>query len=213
VSAAITAVLLVVIVVGVAAGIERGPGGVRELSLIATLGAAAGAGRVLFAAIPSVTPVTVICLAAGAALGARAGAAIGALAALISNTFLGHGPWTPPQMALWAAVGASGALLGPIVRTTPGLVAVACAWGIAFGWAMNLWFIATFGPEVSLDAFLLASARSVPFDLAGAIGNAVIALAIGPALTRMLARYAARIRVDAGRSPPARAAPEAAPLP
>jgi energy-coupling factor transport system substrate-specific component len=213
VSSTLTALLLLALIAAVALGVERGRGGIRELSLIATLGAAAAAGRVLFAPIPSVTPVTVICLAAGAALGARAGAAIGALAALISNTFLGHGPWTLPQMALWAAVGASGALLGPIVRSTPGLIVVAAAWGVAFGWAMNLWFIATFGPEVSLDAFLVASARSVPFEVAGAVGNAVIALAIGPALTRMLARYAARIRVDAGPSPPARPATEAAPLP
>jgi energy-coupling factor transport system substrate-specific component len=212
-TATIAAALLLITIGVVAIGIERGGGGVRELSLIATLGAAAGAGRVLFAPIPSVTPVTVICLAAGAALGARAGAAIGALAALISNTFLGHGPWTPPQMALWAAVGASGALLGPIVRSTPGLIAVAAAWGIAFGWAMNLWFIATFGPELSVDAFFLASARSVPFDVAGAVGNAVIAIAIGPALTRMLARYAARIRTDAGPDPPPHPAAGVAPLP
>ena len=39
-------------------------------SLVATLGAAAAAGRVLFAAIPGVQPVTVICVASGAALGA-----------------------------------------------------------------------------------------------------------------------------------------------
>ncbi|MDH3227286.1 MAG: ECF transporter S component [Thermoleophilia bacterium] len=189
--AAMGAILLVV---GVS--VERGKG-VKELALIASLGAVAAAGRVLFVAIPSVSPVTVMCLVTGATLGARAGAAVGALAALISNTLLGHGPWTPAQMALWAVVGVSGALLRPAATRVYGLVVLGAAWGFAFGWGMNLWFLATFGPEVSPEAFLLTAARSLPFDVAGAAGNAVLALVIGPALVRMLSRVAGRIRVRA----------------
>ena len=77
--------------------------------LVATLAAVAAAGRVLFAAVPGVQPVTVIVVAAGAALGARAGFATGALAALASNFFLGQGPWTPWQMLGWGACGLAGA--------------------------------------------------------------------------------------------------------
>ena len=51
---------------------ERGPGGPKMIALTATLGAATAAGRVLFVAVPSVKPVTTMCLVAGAALGARA---------------------------------------------------------------------------------------------------------------------------------------------
>lgn len=98
---------LALLLVGWAAW-ERGPGGPKMVALTATLGAATAAGRVLFAAVPSVKPVTTMCLVAGAALGARAGMAVGALAALISNAFLGQGPWTPAQMLMWGAVGASG---------------------------------------------------------------------------------------------------------
>jgi energy-coupling factor transport system substrate-specific component len=174
---------------------ERGPGGPRMVALTATLGAATAAGRVLFAPIPSVKPVTTMCLVAGAALGARAGMAVGALAALISNAFLGQGPWTPAQMVLWGAVGASGALLRPTTRTRLGLAAVAGAWGLLFGWAMNVWFLATFGPEVSWAAFLTASVASAWFDIAAVVGNVIFALIIGPALFRLLSRYAARVRV------------------
>ena len=78
--------------------------------------AAAAAGRVLFAAVPGVQPVTVIVVAAGAALGARAGVAVGMLAAFTSNFFLGQGLWTPWQMLGWGACGAVGALAGPLVR-------------------------------------------------------------------------------------------------
>jgi energy-coupling factor transport system substrate-specific component len=190
--ATLAAVGAILFVVG--AWLERGRG-VKELAVIGSLGAVAAAGRVLFVAIPSVSPVTVICLATGATLGARAGAAVGALAALISNTFLGHGPWTPAQMALWAAVGVSGAALRPVATRVYGLVLLGILWGFAFGWGMNLWFLATFGPEVSPEAFVLMAARSAPFDVAGAIGNAVLAVIVGPPLIRMLRRASGRIRV------------------
>lgn len=195
-SPGVVAMLVALAVTGasLAAG-ERGGGGTRRLAVVATIGAAAGAGRILFAPIPSVQPVTVICLVAGATLGLRAGLMVGPIAVLVSNGFLGHGPWTPAQMALWALVGASGALLGAAARRRTVLAAAGALWGVAFGWAMNAWFLAVFGPELNLPAMVLSSARSLPFDLAHAIGNVVIALAIGPALYRLLARYAARTRV------------------
>ena len=90
--------------------------------------------------------------------------------------------------------------------------------GIAFGWAMNAWFLASFGPELSWASMILASGRSLPFDLAHATGNALLALIAGPALLRLLGRYAMRVRtevvtatdpgpVPGGTSPPLRPAP------
>ena len=98
------------LIVAGAAWLELGPVSAKEIALVATLGGLAAAGRVLFAAIPGVQPVTVICVAAGAALGVRAGFAVGALAAFASNVFLGQGPWTPWQMLAWGGCGAAGAL-------------------------------------------------------------------------------------------------------
>ena len=89
--------LLLVAIALVALGVawlESGTDSAKEIALIATLGGAAAAGRVLFAAIPGVQPVTVIAVCAGAALGARAGIAVGGVAALVSNFFLGQGVWT-----------------------------------------------------------------------------------------------------------------------
>jgi hypothetical protein len=57
---------------------ERTRGGARELGLVAVLVAAATAGRIAFAAIPSAQPVTAIAIVTGVALGPRAGAAVGA---------------------------------------------------------------------------------------------------------------------------------------
>ncbi|HWH14021.1 MAG TPA: hypothetical protein VNT51_04695 [Miltoncostaeaceae bacterium] len=201
-SGALLTVTATLVVIALAmTGLERSRGGARELALVAALGAVAAAGRVLTAPVPSVQPVTLICLVAGAALGLRAGVAVGPIAALVSNGFLGHGPWTPAQMALWGLVGVTGAALGALARRPWVLAAAGAAWGVLFGWAMNLWEIAAFGPGVSWAAWIAASARSVPFEVAGAAGNALFALLAGPALLRMLLRYAERCRTELVAAP------------
>jgi energy-coupling factor transport system substrate-specific component len=205
-SLAVLLVLVVALALGVVA-LERGGDGAKEVALVATLGAVAAAGRVLFSPLPGVQPVTVTCIVAGAALGPRAGLAVGPIAGLISNSFLGQGPWTPPQMALWAAAGLSGALLRPLCRRAVGLALVAGVWGLLFSWAMNVWFLASFGPELSWASFVLATGRSVPFDVAHAVGNVVFALAVGPALLRLLGRYALRVRTEVVMGPPGSPAP------
>ena len=111
--------------------LERGPAGAKELALVATLGAAAAAGRVLFAPIPSVKPVTMICVVTGATLGARAGLAVGADRRPGVERFLGQGPWTPPQMLLWAARRGHRGAAAPGRPAPWGLVALVFAWGFA----------------------------------------------------------------------------------
>jgi len=197
----IVGLVLGILAVGLAAT-ERGRPDPRRLAVVAALAAAAAAGRILFAAVPSVKPVTVIAVAAGVVFGARSGFAVGALAPLLSNLALGHGPWTPAQMALWGLAGASGAALAAICRHRIGLAAVTFAWGWLFGWAMNLWDLATFGPEVSVEAFLAHAARSVSFGAAHAVGNVFFALAAGPALIRLLTRYRDRIMTTIEWDPP-----------
>ena len=194
-AALVVTIVLIALALGLVA-IERGRGGVKELALVAALGAAAAAGRVLFAAIPSVKPVSVIVLVAGATLGARAGFATGAIAALASNVVLGQGSWTPGQMLFWGLTGVTGAVFAPVVRRPAGLAAVGVAWGFLFGWGMNLWTLATLGPQVSWSAMVALSSTSIWFEVAHAAGNAVFALTIGPPLIRMLTRYSARIETD-----------------
>jgi energy-coupling factor transport system substrate-specific component len=213
VSPAVTVLLILLATLGLGlVALERGGrGGVKEIALVATLGAVAAAGRVLFSPFPGVQPVTTVCIVSGVALGPRAGLAVGPVAALVSNSFLGQGPWTPPQMALWSLAGLTGALLRPLCRHAVGLAAVALAWGFVFNWGMNVWLLATFGPEVSWASFVLVSGRSVPFDIAHGVGNLLFALAVGPALLRLLGRYAVRIRTEVVTGPPAPAPAPAAP--
>jgi energy-coupling factor transport system substrate-specific component len=173
--------------------VETGPNRSRELSLVAALAAAAAGGRVLFAFIPNVQPVTIIVAITGATLGARAGIATGGAAALLSNAVLGQGPWTAWQMIGWGLVGASAAPLGRLLRNRFALAAFGIAWGFLFDWLMDVWAWSALGPSADLHSFLTLAATGLPFDIAHAAGNAVIAIVAGPSLIRMLDRYARRL--------------------
>ena len=181
------------LVVAGVAWFESGTDSTRELAVIATLAAAAAAGRVLFAAVPGVQPVTVIAIVAGASLGARAGVATGALAAFVSNLFLGQGIWTPQQMLGWGACGAAGALLAPVLRNRWALAAVAAVLGFAFSVSMDVWLWYGFSPH-TFAALAAVTGRGLWFDVSHAAGNVMIALAAGPELRRMLDRYGGRLK-------------------
>jgi energy-coupling factor transport system substrate-specific component len=183
------------LIVACAAWLEAGPGSSKELVLIATLAAAAAAGRILFAAIPNVQPVTVTAVVAGVALGPRAGASVGALAALVSNFYLGQGAYTPWQMVAWGACGLLGGLAAPLLRRRVPLAVFCFALGFGFAGLMNVWEWLSFYPH-TWQAFTALYVRGIWFDTAHATGNFVLALAAGPELRRLLERYARRLRVE-----------------
>jgi energy-coupling factor transport system substrate-specific component len=192
---ALLLVAVSLIVLGVA-WLESGPDSAKEIVLVATLGGVAAAGRVLFAAIPGVQPVTVMVVCAGAALGARAGIAVGGIAALVSNFFLGQGVWTPWQMLAWGACGAVGALAARGLRSRLALAALCFVLGLAFSSLMDLWNWLTFYEQHTWATLLATNARGLPFDLAHGIGNVVIALAVGPELLALLDRYGRRLKTE-----------------
>ena len=191
------AVLLAAFAV-VAAGfawLERGAISARDLTLVATLGGIAAAGRVLFAPVPGVQPVTVVVAAAGVALGPKRGFAVGAVAALASNFFLGQGPHTPWQMLAWGGCGLLGGLAAPLLRHRLAFAAFCVALGFAFGAAMDVWLWYGFYPHT--EAALLARlAAGLPFNVAHAGGNLALALVAGAELRRVLHRFARRSRTE-----------------
>ena len=191
---ALLLVAAAVVVAGVS-WLDPALGGSKTLALVATLAAAAAAGRVLFAAVPGVQPVTVITVAAGAALGARAGFGVGALAALVSNFFLGQGPWTPWQMLAWGGCGIVGAFAAPLLRRRLVFAAACFVLGFAFSGLMDVWEWYSFYPHTSA-ALVVQLGRGFWFDAAHAVGNLLIALAAGPELRRLLERYGRRLRTE-----------------
>ena len=188
-------VAVAVLALGVA-WLESGPDSAKEIALIATLGGAAAAGRVLFAAIPGVQPVTVIAVCAGAALGMRTGIAVGGVAVLVSNFFLGQGVWTPWQMLAWGACGAAGAAAAPLLRRRLVLAVLCFVLGMGFSSFMDVWNWLAFYDQHTWQTFVAVQARGLPFDLAHAIGNVVIAFVAGPELRRLLERYGRRLKAE-----------------
>ena len=175
------------------------------VALVAALAAISVAGRVAFSPIPNVVPTTDIVLIAGFSLGAAPGFAVGALSGLVSNFWLGQGPWTPWQMAGWGTTGVLGAWLATLTGRNVGrfgLAAVCAFAGFAYGALLDFSLMVTYGGEQSLDRFLAISARGVPFNIAHAAGNAALALVAGPAMIRMLLRYRRRFEFAwKGRGP------------
>ena len=182
------------LIVAGAAWLEGGPASSKDLTLVATLGGLAAAGRVLFAPVPQVQPVTVIVAAAGAALGPKRGFAVGVLAAVASNFILGQGSHTPWQMLAWGSCGAAAGLARRFLERRVAFAAFCFVLGFLFGLPMDLytWLYLPHN-EASLLGVL---ARGLPFNLAHAIGNVALALAAGPELRRVLDRYSRRLRTE-----------------
>ena len=183
------------LVAGGFAWLERGGDTARDLTLVATLGGIAAAGRLLFAPLPGVQPVTVIVAAAGVALGPRRGFAVGAIAAIASNMFLGQGPHTPWQMLAWGGCGALAGLLRPALRRRAAFAVFCALLGMAFGTLLDLWLWFAFYPH-TWAALVTVLAAGVAFNVAHAAGNVVLALVAGPELRRVLERHGRTVRSE-----------------
>lgn len=182
---------------------ERSKPPAQVVALVAALAALAIVGRVAFAAFPNVKPTTDIVIFAGYALGGAPGFAVGALAGLVSNFWFGQGPWTPWQMVGWGLCGVLGAALSLGGRNVSRLtLAAACgAAGILYGALLNFSLMATYGGELSWERYWLLIGRAIPFDVAHAVGNVVLALVAGPAMVRMLVRFRQRFEWDRREAP------------
>ncbi|MBO8159869.1 ECF transporter S component [Thermosyntropha sp.] len=162
-----------------------------KLVLITTAAAFAAAGRVAFAPVPNVTPSTFITMITGYVWGVQAGAAVGVLSGLISNFFLGQGPWTPWQMIAWGLCGVLGGIVGKNRKELNlwFFVPLCFIAGYFFGFIMNLWHWLTFIYSLSFKSLIGVYIASFPFDTFHAVGNAVFAFFLGKPFFNILLRF------------------------
>jgi energy-coupling factor transport system substrate-specific component len=163
----------------------------RELVMLAVLAAIAAVSRVPFASVPSVQPTTFVIIVTGIAFGAESGFVVGALAALVSNLFLGQGPWTPWQMYAWGMIGLSAGLLRNtwMMKRSYGRIIFGFITGILFGWVMNLWYFVSQGEQVELATIMAYYGTSLYFDLAHAISNVFFLLIFASSWLKILHRF------------------------
>ena len=77
----------------------------REIMVISVLAAIGVAGRAAFFMVPSFKPVAAIVILTGISFGGEAGFLVGCMIMLLSNMFMGQGPWTPWQMFAFGIIG------------------------------------------------------------------------------------------------------------
>ncbi|GIP39397.1 hypothetical protein J31TS4_26770 [Paenibacillus sp. J31TS4] len=163
----------------------------RELVLLAVLAAIAAVGRVPFAPLPSVQPVTFVVIVSGCVFGAEAGFLIGSVAALVSNLFLGQGPWTSWQMFAWGMAGATAGWWRHTwwMNRRAGLLLFGFVWGFLFGWILNIWYLIQLPEAWSLPLITAAYIQSLPFDLAHALSNVFFLAVFGRSWMSVLTRF------------------------
>lgn len=159
-----------------------------KLTLLALLAALAVVGRVAFAFLPSVQPVTAIIIIGGLFLGPVSAIILAVLITLLSNMLLGMGIWAIWQIVAWGIIGLLSGLLGKIKRRIPvfAIVIFAVFSGYFYGLIISLTTYQVTGK------FLPYYYAGLPFDTNHAIGNAVFIVLLYPTISLFLKKYASK---------------------
>lgn len=182
--------------------------GPRQIALLGLLAAIAAGTRIVASGVGGFELVFVVVILGAAALGARFGFLLGALAILLSSLFFGGiGPWTAFQVFAVGWVGAGAGLIGNRLGTKLKIWQLALYSALAayiFGLIMNLWFWPfAIGPQTSIsfdpDASLAQNMASfltysfvtstLTWDTVRAFSSAAVILLIGKPFIQTLKRY------------------------
>jgi energy-coupling factor transport system substrate-specific component len=210
--------VLIVICLGAVLGNLVGSG--LNAKMIAALGVLTAANAVL-RAVPGpagFSAAFALPILVGYCYGPTFGYLLGALSIAVSAMMgAGVGPWLPYQMFTTGWMGLTSAWLPNLYRHSKLEIAIlvvwAMVWGMAFGFVMNIWF----WPYISdpaqvgmhwepglgaIEAFkrylAFYAITSSWWDVARAAGNALILLAFGQPLLRLLRRFGRRFTFVTG---------------
>lgn len=167
---------------------ERNKNGAREVVVIAVLTAFSIIGRLVFSPVPGFKPVTAITIIVGISLGAESGFMVGSMTAIVSNIFVGQGPWTPFQMFVWGIIGFISGLLfykkqitNRIILSIAGLVG-----GVVYSLLMDIWTTVSMEGVFNLSRYFAYVSTSLPFMAIYAVSNIVFLIILAkPFLTKI----------------------------
>lgn len=166
--------------------------GSKEIALVSMLAATSAVLRIPFTAIPNFQPCTFLIICSGYVFGPISGFMVGAMTPLISNFFLGQGPWTLYQMLAWGLIGYGAAYLRRFNLNRKGLIFIGLASAFIFGFLMNIYFWLYFAYPLSLNTLIFAQLSSLWFDTSHALGNAIFLGLFGTKTIAILERYKRR---------------------
>jgi energy-coupling factor transport system substrate-specific component len=194
--------IIALIVIAVFFEFAEKAGGAKEISMTAMLAALSSVIRIPFAAIPSVQPSSFVIASSGYVFGPVSGFMVGAMTAIVSNFFLGMGPWTFFQMFAWGLMGASFAWAGRFIRVFGPrsrvlfLAGLGFGWGYIFGFITNIWSFSAFGLPLTWESLVTLQLASLPFDTMHAVSNAAFFLIFGKVVLRILERFRERFFIS-----------------
>jgi energy-coupling factor transport system substrate-specific component len=168
----------------------------KEVALIGILGAIIAASRIPFAAIPNVQPCTFLIMAVGLVFGPLAGFMVGGTTAIVSNLFLGMGPWTIWQMAGWGMVGLLSGVIGKRSKDlSVTKMAILCfVLGMMYNELLDfsswVWLY-----NMNVANFVAVFGMGLPFGLLHAGGNVVFTVALAKPVMRAFRRFQSRFQV------------------
>jgi energy-coupling factor transport system substrate-specific component len=194
----VSVIILICIIIYFVIAYERSEKSIKEIVLISTMAAIAGGARIPFAAIPNVQPTTFLVIVSGFVFGPSFGFTVGVIATLVSNSFLGHGPWSPWQMLAWGLAGFTSGLFSgnKLFENRLVLALFAFLWGFLFDYIMNLWHWLFFVYPLNIKTFIAVYLASFYFDLLHAIGNFLFAYFFGKDLIFLLSRFKEKLSYE-----------------
>jgi energy-coupling factor transport system substrate-specific component len=179
------------------AAVSRSLESSKEIAFISMIVALASAGRVLFAAAPNVSPVDWLTLCTGMVFGPVTGFTVGASSMLVSNFYLGQGPWTFYQMVGMGFLGLLGGFLGrsgiKVGRKT--LAGIGFGWGLAYGVITSFFWVLMISSVLNWASFSAYLLSGMPFFLLQGVGNALLLLLLGEKTLLVFERHRRRLRV------------------
>lgn len=173
---------------------EKKESSTQKLIIIAVMIALSVIGRFAFGFLPHFKPVTAVVVIVGLYLGKEAGFLCGSLSAVISNFFMGQGPWTPFQMFAWGFVGlVAGILAKYIVNKLIFQIIYAGLAGILYSLLLDIYTVLSFDGYFSISRYIAAITASFPVTLTYAVSNIIFILLlskpIGDKINRLKVKY------------------------
>lgn len=154
----------------------------KKLALLGMLIALCVVGRIAFASIPNVQPVTAIIIICSFWMGPVTGLILACGSTIATNMVLGSGTWTVTQIIAWSIIGLMSGMIGKWFQKTPVVILAiyAGACGLLYGFVMSLERL------VVGKLFWPYYLAGIPFDVNHAIGNMVFFIVLFPVLSRLL---------------------------
>jgi len=169
----------------------------KQIAVIAMLGTVSGLARIPFAALMNFQPSSFFIIVSGYVFGPMAGMMVGALTVLISNMFLGHGPWSAYQLFTWGLMGSIAGFLGKVRMPSRRerkilLMAYGVLVGPLYAFIIDTWYWATTLYPHTFDTWKYALYTAAFWTLSHSAANVFFLGILGDRVIAIMERFRER---------------------